>query len=61
MRCISRDGTTVVETIRLSCTGTGRDGEWLKVKRRGYHVADGRTVAEVAGLGVDLDDLREVL
>jgi len=59
MRCISRDGTTVVEHIQLSSTGTGRDGEWLRVKRHGYHVGDVRTVGELAGLGIDLADLRE--
>jgi hypothetical protein len=60
MRCISRDGATVVEQIRLSCTGTGRDGEWLRVKRHGYHVADVRTVGELACLGIDLAELREM-
>jgi hypothetical protein len=55
----SGDGTTVVECIRLSCTGTGRDGEWLRVRRFGIHVADVRTVSELAGLGVDLVDLTE--
>jgi hypothetical protein len=58
MRCISRDGTTVVERIRLSCTGS--DGEWLRVKRHGFHVADVRTVAELAALGVKLTDLDEI-
>jgi hypothetical protein len=59
MRCVSRDGTTVVECIRLSCTGTGRDGEWLRVKRHGFHVADVRTVGELARLGIDPADLTE--
>lgn len=59
MRCISRDGTTVVECIRLSCTGTGRDGEWLRVKRSGFHLADVRTVDELTGLGIDLADMHE--
>jgi hypothetical protein len=30
--------------MRLSCTGTGRDGEWLRVRRHGYHLAEVRTV-----------------
>jgi hypothetical protein len=38
---------------------TGRDGDWLRVKRYGYHVADVRTVGELAGLGIDLAALRE--
>jgi hypothetical protein len=60
MRGISRDRTVTVETIRLSCTD-GRDGDWLRVKRHGYHVADVRTVAELAGLGIDLADLSTIL
>jgi hypothetical protein len=60
MRCVSRDGTTTVECIQLSCTGTGRDGEWLRVKRGGYHLADVRTVRELAALGIDVADLTEV-
>lgn len=57
MRASARDGTTIVDVIRLSCTGTGRDGEWLRVRRGGYHVADVRTVAELVSLGIDLTDL----
>jgi hypothetical protein len=60
MRLVSSDGTVVVETIRLSGT-SGRDGEWLRVKRGGYHVADVRTVAELAELGIDLADLSEAI
>jgi hypothetical protein len=59
MRCVSRDGTVVVETIRLSGTGPRRDGERLRVKRGGYHLADVRTVEELTGLGTDLADLSE--
>jgi hypothetical protein len=58
VRCVSKDGTVTVETIRLSGSG-GRDGEWLRVKRHGYHVADVRTVAELSGLGIDLADMRQ--
>ena len=56
MRCVSSDGSTVVEVIRLSCTN-GRDGEWLRVRSRGYHLADVRAVDELAGLGIDLTDM----
>jgi hypothetical protein len=56
---MSLDGTTVVEVVRLSCTGKGRDGEWLRVRRHGYYVGEVRTVGELAGLGIDLADLRE--
>jgi hypothetical protein len=38
----------VVDVIRLSLTGTGRDGTWLRIRRRGFWVADVRTVAELA-------------
>jgi hypothetical protein len=48
----------VIEAIRLSCAGR-RDGEWLRVKRGGFHVADVRAVDELAGLGIDLADLHE--
>jgi hypothetical protein len=48
----------VVEVVRLSCTN-GRDGDWPRVTRHGSHVADVRTVGELAGLGVDLADFRE--
>lgn len=41
-------GGWVVDVIRLSLTGTGRDGTWLRIRRRGYWIADVRTVAEVA-------------
>jgi hypothetical protein len=46
------------EAISLYGSG-GRDGEWLRVKRHGYHVGDVRTVAELSALGIDLADLRE--
>jgi hypothetical protein len=59
MRCTSQDRTTVVEHIRLSRTCTGRDGECLRVKRHGYHLADVRTVGELAGLGIDMAELPE--
>ncbi len=58
MRLVSSDGTVTVETIRLSGTN-GRDGDWLRVRRGRYHVADVRTVAELSALGIDLADLRE--
>jgi hypothetical protein len=50
--------TTVIVVIALTATGTGRDGDWLRVSRHGMHVADVRTVAELAGLGIDLADLQ---
>jgi hypothetical protein len=59
VRVVSSDGTVTVETIRLSGT-RGRNGEWLQVKRHGYHVADVRTVAELSTLGIDLADFTEV-
>ena len=52
MRLVSSDGTVTVETIRLSGTN-GRDGDWLRVRRGRYHVAEVRTVAELSALGID--------
>ena len=49
----------VIETICLSCTGTGRDGHWYRVKRGQWHIADVRMVEQLVGLGIDLADLRE--
>lgn len=37
----------MIDVIRLSLTGTGRDGTWLRIRRRGFWIADVRTVAEV--------------
>ncbi len=59
-RLISSDGTTVVETVRLAGTGTGHDGEWIRVTRHGFHGGDVRTPDQLAGLGVDLADFTEV-
>ena len=50
----------MVDVIRLALTGTHRDGEWLRIKRWGWHVADVRTVAELARY-VDLATLGEAL
>jgi len=48
----------VVEVIRLRCS-SGREGEWIRVKRHGFLVASVRTVDELAGLDIDLAGLRE--
>jgi hypothetical protein len=58
VRCVSRDGSTVVELIRLTCSG-GRDGEWLRVKRHGFHIASVRTIEELSRLGIDLAEFRQ--
>jgi hypothetical protein len=58
VKAVTSDGSTVVEVVRLSCTN-GRDGEWIRVRRHGFYVGSVRTVAELAGLGVDLAELRE--
>jgi hypothetical protein len=42
------DSWCVIDVIRLSLTGHGREGEWLRIRRWGIHVADVRTVAELA-------------
>lgn len=49
----------MIEVIRLTCTGIRHDGEWLRIKNGGYHLADVRSVKVLAGLGIDLADLSE--
>jgi hypothetical protein len=41
------EGGWSVEVVRLSCTPDHRDGEWLRVRYFGFHVADVRSVAEL--------------
>jgi hypothetical protein len=53
VRVRSADGEWVIDVIRLSLTGTGRDGEWLRVSWWGWFVAELRSVAELATV-VDL-------
>jgi hypothetical protein len=47
-RAMSADGEWTVETVELSATGTGHDGEWLRIRRRGYYTADVRPVTDLA-------------
>lgn len=56
MRVGTYDREWIIDVIRLSLTGTGRDGEWLRISRRGIHVADVRTVDELTRY-VDLTKL----
>jgi hypothetical protein len=56
---MSSDGKWVVTIVRLSATGNGRDGEWLRVSHRGFFVGEARDWNGVARLGVDTGDLRE--
>lgn len=62
MRYVSGDGWVVVEVISRSCSN-GHDGEWIRIKRGGFHYADVRSVAELSGqlarLGLRLADLTE--
>jgi hypothetical protein len=49
---LGRDGQElrrewVIDVIRLSLTGTGRDGEWLRISRWGIRIADVPTVDEL--------------
>jgi hypothetical protein len=60
VRWRTRDGQYTVEVVRLALTGRRRDGEWLRVKQHGAHVADVRTVEELAEI-LDLADLTEGL
>ena len=60
MKLRSKDGHWRVDLIRLSDTGTNRDGEWIRITRRGYFVAEVRTVEELARY-VDPAELEEAL
>jgi hypothetical protein len=42
----TKDGYTV-EVVELSDTSGNHDGEWLRVRYHGFHVADVRSVAEL--------------
>lgn len=60
MRWRTTDGRYTVEVVRLSLTGRHRDGDWFRVKEYGCHVADVRTLEELARF-IDLADLDESL
>jgi hypothetical protein len=60
VRVRSPDGEWTIDVIHLTLTGTHRDGEWLRVRRRGMHFADLRTVDQLAEV-VDLATLEEAL
>lgn len=60
MRVRTCNGEWVIDVIRLSLTGTGRDGEWLRISRWGLHIADVRTVDELVQY-VDFSELQAVL
>jgi hypothetical protein len=55
----TKDGYTV-EVIQLAGTSRNRDGQWLRVRYHGYHVADVRSVAELEKY-FPLDELEEAL
>lgn len=50
----------MLDAITLTATGTHRDGEWIRVSRWGFRVADLRSVEQLAAL-VDLAALEEAL
>lgn len=59
MKWRTTDGQYTVDVIHL--TGTrNRDGEWFRVKQHGVHLADVRSVDELAQY-IDLADLVEAL
>ena len=59
MRWMSSDGDWVVELVRRTASGAGRDGEWLVVLHHGFKVGEARDWDGVVRLGVDVSDLRE--
>jgi hypothetical protein len=58
MRWMSSDGQWVVELVRRTASN-GKDGQWLVVTHHGLKVGEARDWDGVAGLGVDIGDLRE--
>jgi hypothetical protein len=56
----TRDGQYTVDVITLTGTSRNRDGEWFRVKQHGIHLADVRSVEELAAY-LDLADLEEAL
>jgi transposase InsO family protein len=60
VRLKSGDGRWRVDLIRHTATSDHRDGEWLRVHRDGFFVAEVRTVAEL-GDYVDVAELEEAL
>ena len=59
MRLASRDGMWIVDLIQLSLTGTGRDGDWLRVSQYEYFTAEVRAWSDLARY-LDADDLQRV-
>jgi hypothetical protein len=60
VRWRTRDGRYTVELVRLSMTSRDGDGQWIRLKEHGFHVADVRTPDELAEF-IDLADLDELL
>jgi hypothetical protein len=60
MRFRSADGQWTVEVIRLTLTGSNRDGECFRVCHYGFLVAEARTIDELRD-HVDLAELEESL
>jgi hypothetical protein len=40
-------GGWTVEVVRLSGTPDKCDGEWIRIRQHGFHVADVRSIAEL--------------
>jgi hypothetical protein len=59
MKWVSSDGQWRVDLVRLSLTGTGRDGEWLRVTEYGFYAGEVRARDDLACY-LDPDDLRRV-
>jgi transposase len=55
----SGPGQWVVDLVRRTASGNGRDGAWLRVSRHGFMVGEARDWDGVAALGADIADLRE--
>jgi hypothetical protein len=60
VRWRTRDGQYTVEVVRLALTGGHKDGERIRVKQYGAHVADVRSVEDLYAY-LDLADLEQAL
>lgn len=57
MRWASSEGRWIVDRIHLSLTGTGRDGEWLRVSEYGYFAVKVRAWEDLARFPFDRGEL----
>jgi hypothetical protein len=57
-RWVTADGRWVIDVIRLSATGTNRDGTWLRVRYCGFLAGEVRRWEDLGQFPFDVSDLR---